>query len=140
MLPSSFNRKLDGFITSELNIVKMLTEKRYCGFFTVYREENIIPFGLGVRKNFPLYENLTNAVTTLRDYEVTERSTSKWVFKADCAPQSMNKQFDWTYFTGMLVFFGYVHVFCFVVLILENIYVCCVRKVRGTNKTTQRRP
>lgn len=115
-----------------------------CDKISVY-QNNLGQHGLAFAysKNFSVYGNLiSNAMQTLTERGKLKMVEENWIQKRFCLDKGpTSQQFEWTYFSGLLLVAGITTSFCIILFLLENLYVyldirnsCSIRQKKDVCK------
>jgi len=74
------------------------------------------------RKNFTYGQTISTAVQELRDSNGLEYTTEKWFGQLPCTGTVL-QQFNWTYFSGLLVVVGLALLVGICINVIEHVYV-----------------
>lgn len=104
----SFNRSLEAFITElgtlDASMPGMLAELGCKKDIEIYSEV-VGQHGIGFAysKNFSYGETISSMIGLMRDFEEFEELKLKWYSSSPCQGTPNAEQFDWTYFSGILI-------------------------------------
>lgn len=130
-------------ITSFVNKPEFAMElAKNCDKIKVY-ENNLGQHGLSFAysKNFSLYGKIiSDTMKAMKDKNEFAAIEKRWLRRVSCVTEVSSKQFDWFYFSGILVIMSVVVLLSLVLLLCETIYVhlgihnkCYTRKSTNTD-------
>ena len=103
-----------------------------------FHEKTIYKHGLSFayRKNFSYGQTISDAMQELSDVDGFERTTEKWISQLLCMGVVSSQQFDWTYFSGLLIIIGFALLFGICVNAVEYIYFY-LKRVKTDNSEAE---
>eukprot|EP00111_Clytia_hemisphaerica_P000282 TCONS_00000718-protein len=93
------------------------------------------------RKNFPYGKTISNTLLGLYQTGALIRLRKKWFPSSHCKGKTPVQQFDWTYFSGILVIVGYTVIIGIFVNLIEHFYMFLRKmyKSKSADLTEQKR-
>lgn len=79
--------------------------------------------GFAYNKNFPYGKVISNAIDSMRDNGEFELLESKWYPAAPCQSVPTAEQFEWTYFSGIVIILCVTFAIGIVINSIEHIFV-----------------
>ena len=121
-------RSLEAFITDlgslEASMPGMLAELGCKRAIEIY-PKSVGQHGIGFAysKNFSYGETISSMVGLMRDFGEFEEMKLKWYSSSPCQSVPNAEQFDWTYFSGILIIVLVTLVIGIVINSLEHVFV-----------------
>ena len=110
-----------------------------CDKITVY-EDNLGQHGLSFAysKNFTMYGKIiSDTMKVMQDKADFDAVGKRWLREVSCATSVSSKQFDWFYFSGILVVMSIMALLSLMLLLCETIYVRLgIHNICYTNNNT----
>ena len=97
---------------------------RHCDKVAIY-EENLGQHELtfAYAKEFSYGKQIADTLQRTKDREKIKPIRKKWIQDSFCFTEVVSQQFEWEYFSGILVIMGIALMLSILVLLVESIYV-----------------